>query len=69
MIKNGECNKDGQIKVQESFATRWPRKFCGETFYNAYDKLIQTPNKGNSRYKVKFITIESCIQCSLNVQV
>jgi hypothetical protein len=69
MITNGEFNKDGQMKVQRSFARRWPRKFCSEMFYNVYEKLIQTPNKGNSWYKVKFIIKELFIQSSLNVQV
>jgi hypothetical protein len=42
--KNGEFNKEGQIKVQGSFSKRRPRKFCHETFYNGYENLIQIQN-------------------------
>jgi hypothetical protein len=34
VIKSGEFNKDEQVKVWGSFLERWPRKFCGETFYS-----------------------------------
>jgi hypothetical protein len=44
MIKNGEFNKNGQIKFRGSFLKRWLRKSCSETFCNGYENLIQTPN-------------------------
>jgi hypothetical protein len=39
VIKNGEFNKEGQIKVRGSFSKRWPRKFCSKTFYNSLRKF------------------------------
>jgi hypothetical protein len=41
VIKMGNFNKEGQIKVRGSFSKRWLRKFCSETFYNGYKNLIQ----------------------------
>jgi hypothetical protein len=66
MITNGERWTD---EGSEKLARRWPRMFCSEMFYNVYEKLIQTPNEGNSWYNVKFIIKELYIQYSLNVQV
>ncbi len=44
----GNFNKEGQIKVRESFSKRCLRKFCSETFYNGFENLIQMPKYVNS---------------------
>ncbi len=40
MIKMGNFNNEGQIKVRVSFSKGSPRKFWSEMFYNGYENLI-----------------------------
>jgi hypothetical protein len=49
IIKMGNFNNDGLIKVRGSFFKKVAEKvFSIETFYNGYKNLLQTPNYSHS---------------------